>query len=219
MTLTLRQLPIESPTPPDGGGSDEFAAMQALTRKLAVDPDSWTPERLVRITALFDGLAPEWHTRDTEERLGPIRGALQRGGVPPGGLCAEIGSGTGLQTPLLLQHFGFVISTDLSGEMLARSPRRSSVALVRSDAFRLPLASASVDAVVAVNMFLIPAEYARVLRAGGRFVFVSVIGAQTPIYVSPAEVVRALEPVLRVSDAVTSGDGRGIWTVVTKGDS
>jgi SAM-dependent methyltransferase len=193
--------------------------MQALTRELAFDPGGWTPERLDRITSLFDGLALEWHTRAGEGRLRPLRDALHRGGVPAGGLAAEIGSGIGLQTVPLLDHFDGVISTDLSVEMLTRSPRSASVSLVRSDATRLPLATHSVDAVVAVNMFLFPAEYARVLRPGGRLVFASVYGDRTPIYLHPDEVVAALDPFVPLSDGVTSSDGVGTWTVLTKGDA
>jgi SAM-dependent methyltransferase len=217
--MTLRELPIDTSTPTTSSSTQNPEAMQALTRELAFDSAGWTPERLIRITELFDELAPEWHTRASEERLRPLRDALRRGDVPTGGMCAEIGSGIGLQTPPLLEHFDFVVSSDLSSEMLDRSARPASVALVRSDASKLPFAASSVDAVVVVNMFLFPTEYARVLRPGGRLIFVSVVGDRTPIYLPGTDVVRALEPVLQPSDAVTSGYGIGTWTVLTKGGS
>ncbi|MGO8877002.1 MAG: class I SAM-dependent methyltransferase [Acidimicrobiales bacterium] len=220
MPAPVRQLPVSAwPSLRTDRGPAEYSAMQALTRELAFDPGGWTAERRARLIELFDGLAPEWHTRAGEDRLRPLRDALSRGGVRNGGFCAEIGSGIGLQTAPLQEHFDAVVSTDLSAEMLARSLRRPSVSIVRSDAFRLPLANATVDAIVAVNMYLCPAEYARVLRPGGQLVFVSVYGERTPIYLSADDVVRALEPFLDVSAAVTSGDGVGSWTVVSKGAS
>jgi SAM-dependent methyltransferase len=215
--MTLNQLPIlEGLTPRTDLGPGGSEAMQALTRELAFDTTSWTPERVARMIEVFDGLAPEWHTRAGEERLRPLRDALARGGVPPAGVCAEVGSGTGLQTPVMTEHFGSVISTDLSSQMLARSPRRPCVSLVHCDASRLPLAGGSVDAVVVVNMFLFPREYTRVLRAGGRLVFVSIYGTGTPIYLPPADVVAAVEAEADVAEAITSGDGVATWTVVTK---
>jgi SAM-dependent methyltransferase len=193
--------------------------MQALSRELAFDPAGWTAERLDRINQLFDGLAPEWHTRGNAERLRPLQDAQERGGIPTGGTCLEIGSGIGLHTPALLRHFDSVVSIDLSAEMLALSPRPAATSLLRADASRLPIASGSVGAVALVNMFLFPSELDRVLRAGGRLVFVSTSGLETPIYLPPADVVRALEPAFGSVDAITSRAGWGTWTVVTKAGS
>jgi SAM-dependent methyltransferase len=218
--VTRIELPIvEGPKPRTDLGPGGSEAMQALTRELAFDATSWTPERVARMIEIFDGLAPEWHTRAGEERLRPLRDALARGKVPTGGVCAEVGSGTGLQTPVMTEHFGFVVSTDLSAQMLARSPRAPSVGLVRCDGSRLPFVGGSVDAVVVVNMFLFPREYTRVLRPGGRLVFVSIYGSGTPIYLPPADVVAAVEAEVDIAEAITSGDGVATWTVVTKGGS
>lgn len=193
--------------------------MQALTRELAFDPQGWTPDRSARIGQLFDGLAPEWHTRGGPERLRPLQDALRRGGVPAGGLCLEVGSGIGLQTASLLEYFDSVVSMDLSSAMLALAPRRPAVSLLRTDASRLPIAEGSVGAIAVVNMFLFPWEYGRVLTSGGTLVFVSTSGEQTPIYLPPADVVSALEPAFGPCTAVTSGAGWGTWTVVRKGGS
>jgi SAM-dependent methyltransferase len=218
--MALRRLPdSEWPTPRTDTGPGTNSALQSLTKELAFDPAGWTPEILERVTQLFDGLAPEWHTRRGEERLRPLRDALGRGGIPSGGTCVEVGTGIGLQTPVLSEHFGFVLATDVSGEMLARAPASAGVALVRSDASRLPIRSRSVDSVVAVNMFLFPAEYARVLKPGGSVIFISTYGAGTPIFLPPDDVANALEPFMGPDDALTSGDGVGTWTVVRKAAS
>ena len=190
--------------------------MQKVTHEIAFGSDGWHGDRKQKIAELFDALAPEWHTRGGEDRLRPTADSLERGSVPAGGTVVEIGSATGLQTPLLLEIFDFVISVDLSAEMLALSPRRERVALVRADAAELPVADHGADGIVCVNAFLFPTEYARVLAPGGRIVFVSTSGDQTPIYLSPEDVVAALEPALGPVHATSSAHGWGTWTVATR---
>jgi len=189
--------------------------MQEVTKELAFDPATWTPERRERVRQLFDALAPEWHTRDTPERRMAVRDALERGAVPRGGTCLEVGSGTGIYTGDLLGHFDRVVCLDLSMEMLRLAPARAGADPVAADASRLPLRSATVTSVVCVNAYLFPHEYARVLRRGGAVVFVSTIGDQTPIYLPPDDVVGALEPHLGPTEARTADAGPGRWTVVS----
>ncbi|MGH9303430.1 MAG: class I SAM-dependent methyltransferase [Acidimicrobiales bacterium] len=195
---------------------EEYLPMQSLTRELAFDPAAWTAARQEKVHALFEGLAGEWHTRDSKERRRPLLDALERGGVARGGRCVEIGSGTGIHTAFLVGHFSHVTSVDISSEMLRLAPRRGQVSLVRADATRLPVATGSLDAVACVNAFLFPFEYARVLRSDGCVIFVSVNGDRTPIYLSPGDVLAALETFLGSCKAVTSKEGWGTWTVVRK---
>lgn len=189
--------------------------MQEVTREIAFG-HGWSSDRKDRIAQLFDALAPEWHTRGGEQRLLPTRDALERGSVPEGGVAVEIGSGTGIQTAALVERFSYVVSVDLSAEMLARSPRRDTVSLARGDAAALPLAGASVDAVVCVNAYLFPEEYARVLRPAGCIVFVSTSGPQTPIYLPPDDVVAASQAAFGPVRGVTSTCEWGVWTVVSR---
>lgn len=191
--------------------------MQKVTREIAFSPESWSDERREKISALFDGLAPEWHTRSAPERLRATRDALTRGGIPPGGVALEIGSGTGLQTPVLREHFSHVVSIDIAAGMLALSPQSPGVSLVRADASRLPIAAGRADAIVCVNAFLFPAEYSRALRPGGTVVFVSSSGEQTPIFLSPEDVLAAFEAAGDEVAAVSSRDGWAVWTVVRPG--
>ncbi len=218
--MTLREIePIASETPRVERDPDEYVAMQKVTRQIAFEDGGWDPERKERIAQLFEGLAPEWHTRGGEDRLRPTRDALSRGGIPSGGTALEIGSGTGIHTPVLLDRFGFVISVDLVKEMLDLSPRPDRTALVRADAAALPLADGSADAVVCVNAFVFPSEYARVLRQDGYVVVVATSGDQTPIYLPPGDVTAALERQLGPVEAVTSRHGWGTWTVVRRAAS
>lgn len=217
--MPLHTLPPDpTPTPRTPRQPDDYLPMQTVTRRLAFEPDGWSPTRRAEMQQLFDGLAPDWHTRAGPERQVIVRDALTRGHTRTGGRCVEVGSGTGLLTPALVEHFDHVVSLDLAPEMLGRSPRPGSVSLGRADASLLPIRSGSVDAVTVVNMFLFAAEYARVLRPGGQLIFVSTSGDQTPIYLSSADVVAALEPALGDARAVASQFGFGTWTVVTKGD-
>jgi ubiquinone/menaquinone biosynthesis C-methylase UbiE len=144
---------------------------------------------------------------------------LARSSLPKGGACIEVGSGTGLQTAPLLEHFDHVFSVDLAPAMLEHTQDNGSLgrlSLGRVDASSLPIRDASVAAVAAVNMFLFPGEYLRVLRPGGRLIFVSTGGDTTPIYLSPGDVIAALRPWLNDPPAIASRVGRSTWTVVTK---
>lgn len=207
--------PVVPDAPPPDRPPEAYLPMQHVTREIAFDPASWDEERKQKVRQLFDNLAPEWHTRGGPERLKPTRDALERGGVPDGGIALEIGSGTGIQTPPLVEKFDFVLSLDLSTEMLALAPRLDGASRLRADASVLPVADDSVDVIVCVNAYLFPDEYARVLKKGGQVVFVSTSGERTPIFLPPADVVAAMEPALAGSlKATTSRHGHAIWTVV-----
>ncbi len=215
MPLTfLPPVPPSAPAP--NRGPDDYLTMQQVTEEIAFERDGWGAERRHKVTELFDALAPEWHTRGGEDRLRPTRDALARGGVPDGGLAVEIGSGTGIQTQPLLEKFEHVVSVDLSAGMLSLAPRRERVSLMRADACELPLSPGSADAIVCVNAYLFPTEYARVLRPHGRVVFVSTSGAQTPIYLPPEKVVSAVENVFGEVHAISSAYEWSVWTIVTR---
>ena len=215
--MKLSRLEPHAPPPErDLRPPEEYQAMQALTKELAFDPATWTADRRARVRQLFDGLAPEWHTRDTEERRVPVCDALERGGVPRGGTCLEVGSGIGSYTGDLLRCFDRVLSVDLSMEMLRLATERPAAARITGDASSLPLRDSTVDAVVCINAYLFPREYARVLKSPGSVVFVSTIGDQTPIYLPPEDVIGALEPHLGELEAATADAGPGRWTAVVR---
>jgi hypothetical protein len=187
--------------------------MHSLARRAARD-GGWGAGDGRAMRELFDERAPTWNEGRGEAYLAPLRDAIDRGGVAPGRWCLEIGSGTGLQTPTLAAHFTLVAALDVAAEMLARAPR-DAAARLRADASRLPVAAASIDAVVCVNAFLFPSEYVRVLRPGGCVVFVSTRGAATPIYLEPDEVASALAAAATGPvEGVTSGIGASRWSVL-----
>ena len=67
--------------------------------------------------------------------------------------------------------------------------------------------------VALVNMFLFPAEIARVLAEDGVLLFVSTNGDQTPIYLPPAIVVGALPGVW---EGITAEAGWGTWVTARR---
>ena len=209
----LRHLERVIPDWPDcPDGADETHPMRKVTRQVAFDPGGWTRERAGKVAALFDSLAPEWHTRDHAHRMEPLADALERGGPFTRRVCLELGSGTGLVTPALADRFELVVALDLSAEMLRRAPTEAG-ARVQGDSAWLPLRTGSADVVVLVNMLLFPAEVDRVLGPGGALVWVNTAGHRTPIHLS-AEDVEAAMP--GTWNGVHADAAWGTWAVLRR---
>ena len=211
--MTLRELDRLDPpvTDPSGPGSPDHP-MRKVTLQAAFEPDGWTAERRVKVAALFDSLAEEWHTRGGGARHAPLLDALERGDVAESGRCLELGSGVGLTTALLAEHFEVVHALDLSMEMLRRSPDEPGPRVL-GDSSRLPYPDGAAAAIVCQNMLLFPAEVDRVLAAEGALVWVNTSGEHTPIHLTAAEVERALPGPW---DVVASSAGRGTWAVARR---
>lgn len=86
----------------------------------------------------------------------------------------DVGCGTGAMSSMLKAH-GRVVSADFSPLALAYSRRRGLTYLVGADAMRMPFASDSFDAIVAMDVLehlpddrAAMCEFYRVLRSGGR---------------------------------------------------
>ena len=214
MTGALRQLPRIVPAAPDRpavGGPDH--PIRKITRQIALESGGWGDERRAKVRTLFDGLAPEWHTRQTPERGEALRDALARGDVPAGpGPCLELGCGTGAGTAELAARFDELVAVDLSREMLARVPR-GVARCVQADASTLPLANGWARVIVLVNMLLFPDEVDRVLAPGGALVWVNSLGECTPIHLPAADVASAL-PGRWIG--LASEAGWGTWCVLRR---
>ena len=207
----IEQLPRVIPSRPgrpEVGNADH--PMRRVTQQIAFEPGGWTSERQSKVASLFDGLAPDWNSRFTaEESWQPIDDAFDRGG-PMNGPCLEVGAGTGLATARLAMHFEHITAVDVSLEMLRRFAKVSATPML-ADAGTLPIRSGSVGAIVAVNAFLFPDEYDRVLAPGGAILWVNSLGDATPIHLPTDDVVRAMPGQWR---AVTSEAGWGVWAVL-----
>ncbi len=209
----IRTLPVVVPAPPDRpelAGPDH--PMRKVTRQVAFEPTGWTRERARKVAELFNGMAAEWHTRETAERMEPLRDALDRGSLRARGLCVELGSGTGFGTRDLVERFERLVAVDLAREMLKLAPPEYG-SRVNADAACLPLRDGAADAVVLVNALLFPAEVARVLAPGGSVVWVNSLGDRTPIHLSAADVEKALPGAW---DGVASEAASGTWCVLRR---
>ena len=171
-----------------------------------MDHGAWTPERAAQISSLFDAAASGWRDRDVPERHDALVDAVARGGPFPHGWCVEVGSGTGNATADLQQAFHDVVSVDLSRAMLRLAAFRG--LRIQSDASALPFRTGSAVVVALINMFLFPTEISRLLADDGVLLWVSTNGEETPIYLPPAEVLRALPGTW---EGITSAAGWGTW--------
>ncbi len=187
--------------------------MRVITNELAAGA-AFTPNMASQVTDLFSSMAAEWTANhDKPEKLEPLRDALARGvETAPGDVCVEVGSGTGLGTRILAEHFDRVVALDRTMAMLAEAPATYGPR-VHGDASRLPVVDASVDVLVHVNMFLFPAEVDRVLAPRGALVWVNTSGESTPIHLTASAVHDALPGEWHVTH---SRAGTGTWAVATR---
>lgn len=186
--------------------------MRRVTEQLAGDEASWSSAQAEQVASAFDALAAGWDQHPRADRDAPLLDALDRGSVPVGGTCLEVGSGTGLVTPTLVERFARVLCVDPAREMLRRAPAGVGHR-IRADGARLPLPDAVVDVAVLVNAFLFPVELSRVLVPDGVVVWVNSRGPGTPIHLGADQVVGAMPGAWR---AVASTAGAGSWAVVRK---
>ena len=188
--------------------------MRIATRRAAgLDSRGWTGELRGEVTQFFDGLAGEWHTRATPERLAVVTDALTRGLDPlriPRSVAVEIGSGIGTYSGLIARRFQRALAIDLSAEMLRLAPAQPSQR-IQADGAQLPLRDASAAAVILINAFLFPGEVARILSRDGALVWVNISGEYTPIHLSVDELIAKLPGTWT---GVASGAGEGTWCVL-----
>ncbi|MDI5971615.1 methyltransferase domain-containing protein [Streptomyces sp. SL13] len=140
------------------------------------------------VRAFFGARAATWDTKFPDDTPAYEAGVAQLG-LRTGESAVDVGCGTGRALPALRAAVGpdgTVIGTDLTPQMLltaAEAGRNVCALLVEADAARLPLASATQDALFAaglVHHLADPAaglrEFARVTRAGGRLALFHPIG-------------------------------------------
>jgi SAM-dependent methyltransferase len=140
----------------------------------------------------YDGLA-DWYDREIGS-LAVTTTALDTLGRLVGagpGTCLDLGCGTGIAIPRLLERGWRVVGADLSGDPPRAPPQRAGtpgVSLVAANAAALPFADRSFDDVISVlthtdldDPEAAFAEAAKVLRPGGRL---SYVGTH-PCFVTP----------------------------------
>ena len=99
----------------------------------------------------------------------------------------DLGTGPGTITGLLSKHVRWSVGTDVSPEMLDIFETRTAARCLLADAHRLPFAEGSFSLVTCGSVFhhledpaLAIDEVARVLRPGGRFLLIDMVGPENP---------------------------------------
>lgn len=126
----------------------------------------------------FDQAAANWDALEVGETYARLREIMAGLSIGPGATVLDVGCGTGVLFPALLEKVGrdgHIVALDISGEMLKRAQAKGyPVECVQSDAQRLPLKDGTFDWVVCNAVFphfpdklRALAEIRRVLRAGG----------------------------------------------------
>lgn len=203
-------LELLAPGPPPRAPSPGLLGAEHRSRHLLArvleDGDEQAARQLVDE---YDGQAPAWRawTDEQVDYLAPLDDALRRAPLPAApAVVLEVGCGTGEATQRLVRRFGAVLATDVSRQMLQRARDLPRAVYAAADARRLPLRAGSVDVLVGLNAVPDVDEWARVLRVGGRILWVSSYGVETPLYTDPRDLARRWP-----GPATSATAGHGDW--------
>jgi len=146
--------------------------------------------KAVAVRDMFDAIAPRYDLvnrvmtfgMDMSWRRRAVRSLL----LPPGSLVVDVACGTGDICRELEAADMRAVGTDVSAGMLRRAHTNSP--MIQCDGLRLPLADASMDGATCGfalrNVVDIPelfAEFARVVRPGGRVAILEVAEPENPL--------------------------------------
>jgi ubiquinone/menaquinone biosynthesis C-methylase UbiE len=171
----------------------------------------------------YDGLA-DWYDEEIRYRAAAhvteaaLQSLIRLLGAGPG-KCLDLGCGTGIAIPDLLRLGWSVVGVDISGDQLRVAREKTTglpVDLREGDASQLPFAAGSFDAVA--SMFThtdfddpqgVFAEVYRVLRPGGKFVYVGTHPCFVTPYVERKPDAFVLHPGYRRRGWTSTGPGFG----------
>ena len=106
--------------------------------------------RKLELRRRYGETAPMYERR--YEQIQREKYEIVTGNLPRVSKVLDLGCGTGMLLSELARRSGFVVGIDSSPEMLELARKRSSAALVLTDADHLPFADLSFDAVVSVTL-------------------------------------------------------------------
>ena len=162
--------------------------MRDVTREIAFGGE-WTSARAEMVAALFDDMAPGW----TDSHTVPTRMASIVDAIDRGRSSHPVRSSNSAPAPAWRPR---LLAEPVSRSLPSTSRCRCSSTLppgagsrVRGDSSALPLPDDAVDALLLVNMLLFPGEVDRVLSSTGELVWVNTLAEETPIHLSPDDVV------------------------------
>jgi ubiquinone/menaquinone biosynthesis C-methylase UbiE len=147
------------------------------------------------LTRSFDRLAPTWEERISNERLAPMRAALDALPEPPSNVL-DLGAGTGRVARFVAERWprAQVVGADVSPGMIEEARRLGGrVQYDVADASSLPYGDGAFDLVTLSNMIPFFDELARVTAPGGSVIVAFTMGDRTPIYVPFSRVRSELE--------------------------
>jgi demethylmenaquinone methyltransferase / 2-methoxy-6-polyprenyl-1,4-benzoquinol methylase len=142
------------------------------------------------VEEMFDRIAPRYELVNRLMTLGLDAGwrrrAVRELRLAPGAHVVDLGCGTGDLCRVLERSALSAVGIDMAAGMLAKA--HTSAPLVRADALRLPLRDGSVDGAISgfalrnvVDIAACFQEAARVIRPGGRAVFLEVSEPPNPV--------------------------------------
>jgi demethylmenaquinone methyltransferase / 2-methoxy-6-polyprenyl-1,4-benzoquinol methylase len=142
------------------------------------------------VEEMFDRIAPRYELVNRVMTLGLDAGwrrrAVRELRLDPGARVVDLGCGTGDLCRVLERSALGAVGIDMAAGMLAKA--HTSAPLVRADALRLPLRDGSVDGAISgfalrnvVDIAACFREAARVIRPGGRAVFLEVSEPPNPV--------------------------------------
>ncbi|HET7128659.1 MAG TPA: class I SAM-dependent methyltransferase [Gaiellaceae bacterium] len=147
------------------------------------------------LTRSFDRLAPTWEGRISNERLAPMRVALEAVAAPPAKIL-DLGTGTGRVARFAAERWpqANVIGADLSPGMIEEARKLGGrVQYDVADASALPYDDGAFDLVTLSNMIPFFDELARITAPGGSVIVAFTMGEKTPIYVPFSRIRSELE--------------------------
>jgi len=145
----------------------------------------------MQLQGFFDQLAPNWDREVTEERLECLSNIVKELDIKPGSHLLDIGSGTGILLPFLIQatdHTGKIIALDFSLKMLQQARAKGFqpvVDFIQADITAIPLSGNLADLAMCNSVFphfgnkaKALKEIARVLKSSGRLVICHTAGRE-----------------------------------------